>query len=113
MASSLAKRYHSCCNIAQPNVARPSGTGLGTVGRNLLRTRLRPRHPAELPLAELEHALDQQGECRRWYGSREQGHVVVQRKTRSDALAVAARADEGRDGRGADVDDRRGLDTGE
>src|ERR1700694_3860220 len=28
------------------------------IGRNLLRTLLRPRHPAELPFADLERALD-------------------------------------------------------
>src|SRR6266850_7232038 len=67
-------------------------------GTKLPRMPLRPRHPAELPLPDLERALDQQGECRRGYGSREQGHIVVQREPRGDALAVAARADERGDG---------------
>src|SRR5438477_7804418 len=78
-----------------------------------LRTPLRPRHPAELPFAELEYSLDQQGERRSGYGSREQGHVVVEREPRGDALAVAARAYERGDGGGADVDDRGSLDAGE
>src|SRR5216684_3761280 len=43
----------------------------------LLRTSLRPPHPAELQFAELERALDQQGERCRGYGSREQRDVVV------------------------------------
>src|SRR5258706_8390198 len=76
-------------------------------GRKLPRMPLRPRHPAELPLAELERTLDQQGEHGGGYGSREQGHVVVQREPRGDALAIAARADERRDRGGAAVEHRR------
>ena len=82
------------------------------MGRKLLRTPLNPRHPAELPLADLERALDQEGERRRGYGSGEQGHVVVQSKPRGDALAVATCADERGDGGGADVDDGGGVDAG-
>src|SRR5258707_5784503 len=58
-------------------------------GRKLPRMPLRPRHPAELPLAELEHTLDQQGEHRGGYGSREPGHAVVQPQARGDWAARA------------------------
>src|SRR5260221_703420 len=62
-------------------------------------------------LPELERALHDQSQRRGGDRPGEQRHVVVQRESRGDALAIAARADEGRDGRGADVDHRRGLDA--
>src|SRR3954469_9112629 len=71
----------------------------------------RPRHPPEAALAELEGALHEEREHRGRDRAGEQRHVVVQRQPACDALAVAARADERRDGGGADVDHRRGLDA--
>src|SRR5437762_1187143 len=73
-------------------------------------TSVNPSHPAKAPLGELKGALHDERE--RGGGDRagEQRHVVVQRESRGDALAVAARSDEGGNGRSADVDHRRGLD---
>src|SRR3954471_14364052 len=73
----------------------------------------RPRHPPEAPLAEFERALHQKRQRRGRNRAGEQCHVVVQREAARDALAVSARADESGDGRGADVDHRRGLDARE
>src|SRR5579859_8036423 len=66
------------------------------------------RHPPEAPLPQLEHSLDDQRQRRRGDRPREERRGVVEREARCDALAVAARADEGGDGRCADVDHRRG-----
>src|SRR5437868_15182662 len=69
--------------------------------------------PGNPLLRELEAALHDERE--RGGGNRagQQRHVVVQGEPRSDALAVAARADEGGDGGRADVDHGGGLDAGE
>src|SRR3989442_12344850 len=72
-----------------------------------------PWQPSEALPAGLERRLPQERErgCR--YRTREQRDVVVQRKSRGNALAIAAGADECGDGRGTDVDDCGGLDAGE
>src|SRR5882724_1028919 len=67
--------------------------------------------PREAFLGELERGLHDQGERGGRDGAGEQRHVVVQRKPCGDPLAVTTSADEGCDGRGADVDHRRGLDA--
>src|SRR5439155_15862051 len=69
-------------------------------------TSVNPSHPAKAPLGKLKGALHDERE--RGGGDRagEQRHVVVQRESRGDALAVAARSDEGGNGRSADVDHR-------
>src|SRR3954465_8770744 len=71
----------------------------------------RPRHPPEAALAELEGALHEERDPRGRDRAGEQRHVVVQRQPARNALAIAAGTDERRDGGGADVDHRRGLDA--
>src|SRR5205814_5149043 len=76
-------------------------------------TCVNPSHPGEAPLGELERGLHDEGECRGGDRAGEQRHVVVQRESCGDALAVAAGADERSNGGGTDVDHRRSLDAGE
>src|SRR4051812_45175898 len=61
-------------------------------------TSVNPGEPAEAPLDQLERALHEKGKRGGRDCAGEKRHVVVQRESRGDALAVAAGADEGRDG---------------
>jgi len=70
-----------------------------------------PRPAREATLGELECRMHCKSERRRRQRTGEEHGVVVQRQALRDALAEPAGADEGGDGRGADVDHRRGLDA--
>ena len=77
------------------------------------RWRARPgRLAPQAALDQFEHALREQCQHRRRQRAGEQRGVVVERQPGGDAFAVAAGADEGGDGRGADRDHGRRLDAG-
>src|SRR5438445_2122315 len=69
-----------------------------------------PRRACDGTLGELECRMYGKSERRRRQRTGEEHSVVVQRQALRDALAEPAGADEGGDGRGTDVDHRRGLD---
>src|SRR5688500_12958550 len=71
-----------------------------------------PRHAEDGTLGELEGAVHHKGERGGRQRTREQHRVVVQGESLHDACPEAAGADEGGDGRGADIDHRGGLDAG-
>ena len=80
----------------------------------ILNLRLEAKAPGnENFFGKIEEGLDQEGENGRGHGALEDKAQVIEANAGENGLAVAAGADEGAQGGGADIDDGGGLDAGQ